>query len=220
MADKITLSVAKRSVTGKKNRFLRRQGVTPCHIYGNSINSEAFQTETAELENVIATAGKTRLIALNTGVKKPRMAFIREIQRTPVGGELLHVDFYQVKMTEKITAKVPVHLTGEAPALKAKGRMLAHPQDFIEVESLPADIPASISVDLSVLETLDDAIFVKDLELGENVTLLTDPETLIAKVNETSVKTEVEEEEEAAAEEAEEAAEAESEATAEAEENS
>lgn len=190
--DKIVLPIDKREITGQKNRFLRRDGFTPCHIYGHNIASETIQAESAALEHVIATAGSTRLVSLEAKGKKPRMAFIREIQRTPVEGNVLHVDFYQVKMNEKITAKVPLHLTGEAPALKSKGRMLAHPIDHVDVESLPADIPASITVDISVLATLDDAIQVKDLPINDNVTVLTDPEALVAKVNEPTVKAEVE----------------------------
>ena len=191
--EKIALAVAKRDTTGKKNRFLRRAGVTPCHIFGHNIASETVQVDTLALEQVIATAGSSRLVSLEFKGKKPRMAFVREVQRAPVGSTILHVDFYQVKMTEKITAKVPLHITGESAALKAKGRYLTNPIDHIEVESLPADIPASVTVDISGLETLDDAIYVSDLGLDKAVTLLTDPETLVAKVAEAHVKPEAEE---------------------------
>ncbi|MDV2989013.1 MAG: 50S ribosomal protein L25 [Dehalogenimonas sp.] len=191
--DKIVLSISQREATGQKNRFLRRDGFTPCHIYGHNIASETVQADSAALEHVIATAGNTRLVALEEAGKQPRMVFIREIQRTPVGSNVLHVDFYQVKMTEKLTARVPLHLVGEAPALKSKGRLLAHPIDHVDVESLPADIPASIAVDISVLATLDDAIHVKDLPLNKKVTMLTDPDALVAKVNEPTVKAEAEE---------------------------
>ncbi|ADJ26675.1 ribosomal 5S rRNA E-loop binding protein Ctc/L25/TL5 [Dehalogenimonas lykanthroporepellens BL-DC-9] len=191
--EKISLAVARRETTGKKNRFLRRAGVTPCHIYGHSIASETVQADTAALEQVIATAGSSRLVSLEFKGKKPRMAFVREVQRPPVGNSILHVDFYQVKMTEKIAARIPLHLTGESAALKAKGRYLTNPIDHIEVESLPANIPASVTVDISVLETLDDAIYVSDLGLDKSVTLLTDPETLVAKIAEAHVKAEEEE---------------------------
>ncbi|MEN8615162.1 50S ribosomal protein L25 [Dehalogenimonas sp. THU2] len=191
--DKIEITLTERTVTGNKNRFLRRAGVTPCHIFGHNIPSETLQADTAALQHVISVAGKTRLVSMDTGAKEPRMAFIREVQRTPVGANLLHVDFYQVKMTEKITAKIPLHLIGEAPALKTKGRILAHPIAFVEVESLPAKLPASINIDISVLATLEDAIHVRDLKLDSAVTVLTDPDALIAKVGEISVKAEAEE---------------------------
>ncbi|AKG54335.1 50S ribosomal protein L25 [Dehalogenimonas sp. WBC-2] len=190
--DKIEIVLSPRTTTGKKNRFLRRSGVTPVHVFGHNIPSETLQADTAALQEVIKLAGSSRLIALDTGAKTPRMAFIKEIQRTPVGDTVLHVDFYQVKMNEKITARIPLHLTGEAPALKTKGRLLVHPVAHIEVESLPAKLPASISIDISVLTTLDDAIHVRDIKLDSAVTILTDPDVLIAKVNEISIKAEPE----------------------------
>ena len=188
--DKIVVTLSPRTVTGKKTRFLRRSGVTPCHIFGHNLTSEALQATTAELERVVAVAGHTRLVALQTEGKKPRMAFIREIQRTPVGGNLFHVDFYQVNMDEPIKAEIPIRLVGEAPALKTKGRILVHPMNRIEVESLPGDLPASISVDLSVLLELHDAIHVRDLAVEPEVTVLSDPDLLVAKVSEISVKAE------------------------------
>src|SRR5271169_3905276 len=145
--DKIAIKLAPRTITGKKTRFLRRDGNTPCHVFGHNLTSESLQASTAELERVVAVAGNTRLVALQTeGQKKPKMAFIREVQRTPVGGNLFHVDFYQVNMNERISAEIPLRLVGEAPALKTKGRILVHPISYIEVESLPGDLPASISV--------------------------------------------------------------------------
>ncbi|MEL7562950.1 50S ribosomal protein L25 [Dehalogenimonas sp. 4OHTPN] len=188
--DKIAVKLSPRVTTGKKTRFLRRSGVTPCHLFGHNLASESLQAATSELERVIAVAGTTRLVALEAGGKKTRMAFVREIQRTPVGGDLLHVDFYQVNMDEPIKAEIPLHLTGDAPALKTKGRILVHPMGHIEVESLPAKLPATISVNLSTLENLDDAIHVRDLVVDPAVTILTDGDQLVAKVSEISVKAE------------------------------
>ena len=188
--DKIEIALSPRTTTGKKNRFLRRSGVTPVHVFGHNIPSETLQADTVALQEVIKLAGSTRLIALDTGAKSPRMAFIKEVQRTAVGDTVLHVDFYQVKMNEKITARIPLHLTGEAPALKTKGRLLIHPVAHIEVESLPAKLPASINIDISVLTTLENAIHVSDIKLDSAVTILTDPDVLVAKVNEISIKAE------------------------------
>jgi large subunit ribosomal protein L25 len=189
--DKIAIKLAPRTITGKKTRFLRRAGTTPCHIFGHNLTSEALQASTAELERVVAIAGNTRLVALQIeGQKKPRMAFIREVQRTPVGGNLFHVDFYQVNMNERISAEIPLRLVGEAPALKTKGRILVHPIRSIEVESLPGDLPASISVDISGLNELHDAIHVRDLKVEPEVTVLSDLDQLVAKVSEISIKVE------------------------------
>ncbi|MGD9394085.1 MAG: 50S ribosomal protein L25 [Dehalococcoidia bacterium] len=208
--EKLKLKAEKREVLGKKTRFLRRQGVTPTHLFGDGLTSLALQCDTPTLQKTIARAGMTRLIALNVeGDKKPHSVFIREIQKEPRSGALLHVDFYQVKMTEKIKFDVPIVLVGEAPAMKEKGRTVAHSLTELSVECLPDDLPPRIEVDISVLEDVEQSIFVRDIALGPEVTVLGDPDQLVVKVSE--VKEEVEEvpvaEEEVEAEAVEEGAE-------------
>lgn len=203
--DDLTLTAEKRDVLGKRNRFLRRQGITPAHLFGHNIESQALQCDTVELKRIIAHAGATRLINLRiTGEKRPKGVFIREIQRDVISKQLLHVDFYQVKMGEKIEVEVPVILVGEAPAMKAKGRMLAHSITSLHIECLPDKVPPQIEVDISILEEIEQAIHVKDIVLDPDITVHTDPEQLVVKVAEAVVKVEeleeVVEEEEAAAE--------------------
>jgi large subunit ribosomal protein L25 len=208
--EKLKLKAEKREILGKKTRFLRRQGVTPTHLFGHGLKSLALQCDTPTLQKTIARAGMTRLIALDVeGDKKPHSVFIREIQKEPRSGDLLHVDFYQVKMTEKIKFDVPIVLTGEAPAMKEKGRTVAHSLTELSVECLPDDLPPRIEVDISVLEDVEQSILVRDIALSPEVTVLDDPEQMVVKVSE--VKEEVEEvpvaEEEVEAEEVEEGAE-------------
>jgi large subunit ribosomal protein L25 len=189
--EKLKLKAEKREVLGKKTRFLRRQGVTPTHLFGHGLESLALQCDTPTLQKTIARAGMTRLIALDIeGDKQPHSVFIREIQKEPRSGALLHVDFYQVKMTEKIKFDVPIVLVGEAPAMKEKGRTVAHSLTTLSVECLPDDLPPRIDVDISVLEDAEQSILVKDIILGAEVTVLDDPEQLVVKVSE--VKEEVE----------------------------
>jgi large subunit ribosomal protein L25 len=191
--EKLTLKASPRQVVGKKTRFLRRQGITPAHLFGHGLDSLALQCATPELKQTIARAGMTRIINLAIeGDKQPRSVFIREIQREPLGDGLLHVDFYQVKMTEKIKADVPIILVGEAPALKEKGRTIAHSLTELSVESLPDELPPQIEVDLSGLEEVEQAIFVRDIVLSPGVTVLDEPDQLVVKVSE--VRMEVEEE--------------------------
>lgn len=211
--DDLTLQAAKRTVLGKKNRFLRRQGITPAHIFGHNVNSQALQCDTTQLKQIIAHAGTTRLIRLRIdGEKQPKSVFLREIQRDAVGNQLLHVDFYQVKMGEKIAVDVPIVLVGEAPAMKVKGRMLAHGITSLDIECLPDKVPPQIEVDIGTLDELEHAIHVKDIILDPDITVNAEPEQLVVKVTEAIVK--VEEVEEVAVEE-EVAAEAEVEAAAE-----
>jgi len=206
--EQIELALAKRETLGKKVRFLRHQGVTPVHLFGHGIESLALQCETAQLKQVLAQAGRTKLIDLKLDRKKPRKAVVREVQRGPKTSELLHVDFYQVRMEEKIRVEVPIVLIGEAPALKLKENMLEQYLTSLTVECFPDGIPADIELDMSPLTETDDVIRVKDIHLGEKVTILHEPETSLVRISERPME-KVEEEvvEEVVAEEAAEAAE-------------
>ncbi len=185
----LTLQANKRNVLGKKTRFLRRQGVTPAHLFGHGLESLPLQCDTAELRQIIAQAGTTRLISLDiVGDKQPRRIFIREIQRDACTGKLLHVDFYQVRMEEKIKSDIPIVLVGEAPAMKEKGRILTHGVTSLSIECLPDKLPPQVEVDLSPLEELDQAIYVRDITLSPDITLITDPDQMVVKVAEVYVE--------------------------------
>ena len=188
----LKLKATHRMVLGKKARFLRRQGITPTHLYGHNVKSAALQCDTSELQNLLAHAGKTRLVNLEVDGEKAKIIFVREIQRDVITRELLHVDFYQVKRTEKIAFDVPIVLVGEAPALKFKGRMLVHGINSLSVECLPANVPPQIDIDITQLEEVDQAINVKDIVLDPEITVHADPEQLVVKISEVMVR-EVEE---------------------------
>jgi len=191
--DSLSITVDKREVLGKKVRFLRREGVTPVHVFGHGVESLALQCDTGTLKQIIDRAGTTRLVNLKiSGDKSLRSVFIREIQRNEMNGNLLHVDFYQIKKEEKIKADIPIAFTGEAPAMHLKGRLLDKELDSISVECLPDKLPPQIEIDLSVLEELDQAIHVSDIDLGPDVAIHASPEQMIVKV--TEIKVVVEEE--------------------------
>jgi large subunit ribosomal protein L25 len=182
--DKIELKVANREILGKKVKHLRRQGITPVHVFGHGIESLALQCDTKELERVLGQAGQTRLVSLRLAKeKKPRTVVVREFDRDWRRGELVHVDFYQVRMEEKIRLEIPVVLIGEAPALKAKTNMLDHELATFTVECLPAKIPDSIEVDISFLTELDQTIRVKDITLDKDITVLNNPDLVVAKIS-------------------------------------
>ncbi len=182
--EQIELHTDTREILGKKVRFLRRQGIIPVHLFGHDIESVALQCDTTQLQQVLAQAGKTKIISLKYDkTKKPRNVMVREIQRNPVTGELLHVDLYQVRMAEKIKVDVPIVLVGEAPALKLKENMLAQELHSLTIECLPDQIPASIELDLSSLTEAEQAIQVKDITLGEGITVLNDPEHIVVKIS-------------------------------------
>lgn len=185
----LILQAINRNVSGKKTRFLRRQGITPTHLFGHNLESLALQCDTANLQRIIAQAGETRLINLEIeGGKQPRPVFIREIQRNELTGELLHVDFYQVKKTEKIKVEIPIVLVGEAPAMKEKGRLLTHGVTSLSIECLPGEVPPRIEVDLSPLEVVEQPIHVRDIILSPGIMVTTDPAQLVVKVSETRLE--------------------------------
>ncbi|MFC2020059.1 50S ribosomal protein L25, partial [Chloroflexota bacterium] len=135
-------------------------------------------------KQILAQAGHTRIISLKVDEeKKPLNVLVSEVQKVSLTGELLHVDFYNVKMAEKIKMEVPVVLVGEAPALKLKENMLVQDLHDLTVECLPAKIPASIEVDTSSLTEADQAIRVRDITLGDEVALLTDPDMVVVKIS-------------------------------------
>jgi large subunit ribosomal protein L25 len=182
--DKIELAVANREVLGKRVRHLRRQGITPVHLFGHGVKSLALQCETDELERVLSRAGHTGLVSLKIGhEKRSRSVVIREFDRDWRKGQLLHVDLYQVRMGEKIKLEVPIALVGEAPALEFKAHVLDHELETLNVECLPAKIPSSIEVEISSLIEADQAIRVKDVIVDKDVTILNDPDLVVVKIS-------------------------------------
>jgi len=137
-----------------------------------------------QLKRILAQAGKTKIINLILDeAKRPRNVMVREIQRDPLTGELLHVDFYQVRMTEKIKVEVPIVPVGEAPALKSKENMLLQELNSLTIECLPDRIPVIIEVDLSSLTEAKQAVHVRDITLDERVTVLNDQEHVVVKIS-------------------------------------
>lgn len=181
--EQIELGVEERTIIGKRVRGLRRQGLVPAVLYGPKTKPLSIQCDGRELQRVLARAGGTNLISLRLGdTGSPRMALVRDVQRDLITNELRHVDFYQVVMTEKVKAEVNIVFSGQPPAVQQKVAMLLHGTDSVEIECLPGDLIHSIEVDLSTLSGVDDAIYVRDLQVPDNITILTDDDELVAKV--------------------------------------
>jgi large subunit ribosomal protein L25 len=207
MAD-VQLPVDPRVVTGKKVRSLRRQGLVPAHLYGRGTESLALQVKTTQVVHLLRTSGRNAIIDLQiNGEGDARAVVLRGVQRNPVTDELVHIDFYQISLTEKLRADVPIHFIGEAPAVVVYAGVLLHSIEHITIEALPREIPEFIEADLSGLAELESAIFVRDLTIPANVDILTDLDTMVAKVS--TPRLAAADEEEAAAAEAAAAAEGE-----------
>jgi large subunit ribosomal protein L25 len=204
--EQIELKAEKRTIIGKRVKSLRREGIIPALLYGPKTEPVPIQCDERELQRVLAWAGGTNLISLRIGdAGKPKMTLASEVQRDAITNELYHVDFYQVVMTEKVSAEVNIVLTGQSPAVQQADAMLLQGADSVEIECLPGDLIHSIEVDVSTLLEIDDAIYVKDLQVPANIAILTDGDELVAKVQRLRLaeEEEVEEEVEVAPEEVE-----------------
>ncbi len=181
--DTISLELQKREASGNKNKALRRSGLTPAHLFGHGVKSQPLQGATAELEGVIRHAGRSKLIGLKIGEeKRARNVLVREVQRHPGTGLLLHVDFFQVRSKERMTVEVPVHVVGDAPVLQSKANTLVVDIARLNIECLPSRLPSRIDIDVSGLKESDDVVRVRDVKTAEGIVVLNDPELAVVKV--------------------------------------
>ena len=182
--ESISLELEPRTVLGKKVKQLRRTGTIPVHLYGPGVESRPLQCENRQLLRALAQAGSTNPVTLSIkGESGERLAFAREIQWSPIRSQLLHVDFLAVSATERIAAQVPINLVGESPAARETGGSVAQALYTLEVEALPLEIPAEVVIDLSVLVDTNSAVRAGDLPLEGNVTMLTDPDAMVVRVD-------------------------------------
>lgn len=174
---KITLNFTKRELFGRKVNRLRRLGQIPANIFGHKVKSEGITIDAKEFSEVFKKAGETQIIDLNG---KP--VLVSNLQTDPISGLIIHIDFRQVSLTEKITANIPVEIEGESPAEKQNVGVALQQIHEIEVEALPNDLPEKIIVDISSLTEVDQAIYVKDLKIDKKVEVKTDMESIVVKV--------------------------------------
>jgi large subunit ribosomal protein L25 len=209
MADRSVVA-ERRQVLGKQVRRLRRQGIVPANIYGHRKESLAVQVPRDSIAALIRSVGSSAIVevAVN-GEGKPRPALIKFVQRHATTDEILHVDFYQVSMTEKMTLDVPLVLVGTPPAVKDYQGVLLQLLDNVSIRCLPTDLPQHLEADISGLAELESSIHVSDIQAPEGVEILNDVEQMVARVETPRIAAEIEAEEAAAAEAAEAAAEAE-----------
>jgi large subunit ribosomal protein L25 len=191
----LELKAEVRQITGKQVAQLRRQGYVPAVIYGNNLENDLIQIEAKALRKVLAQAGTHQLIALQVGNKRPRMTLARELQIDSIKRSYMHVDFYAVNMEEKVTAQVPVVFEGVSLAVKDLDGILVHGMTEVEIECLPGDLIAAIEVNIEGLVELGDMITVADLKVPSSITVLSDPESMVAKVEAPRIEEEAVEEE-------------------------
>jgi len=212
MKESEQLKVEKREVFGRKVKNLRKQGTLPANIYGKKIKSLAVQLPKEDFLDVFEEGGEAELLYLRVkGEKEKRPVLVSNVQIHPVSGEVLHVDFQQVDLSQETTVEVPLKFVGESPAVKEGKGMLLELVNEIQLTCLPTNIPREIEVDISVLKEADQQLMVKDLKLPKNVKTEIDPEEAICKIEPPKATAEEIEEEKQAEAEAEAGAEAEAE---------
>ena len=170
-----------RKVIGKKNRALRREGYVPAVVYGPGSQPMSVQFPYRAIETTLMRAGGTNLIDIEIeGVKYPSLA--REVQRDVVRGDILHVDFLAVDPNQRIRVEVPIVMEGRSPVVAAREGILIAGRSSLTLEVYPTDIRDRILIDLSTLTELGAEVLVGDLAFGENVTVHSDPNEMLAKI--------------------------------------
>ncbi len=183
MSDQFTLVAEKREITGKKVKMLRREGLVPIVVYGPSYDSTNLQVKWTDLRHVLVNAGGTQIINLDVaGETVPTLA--RYVQRNPIRGDVLHVDFYRVDMNRPIRAEVPLLAVGETEIVEVGTAIITQNLTNVEVEALPANLPQQIDVDISGLVEIGDSILVQDLNLPAGVTIPSvNPDDMVLKLD-------------------------------------
>ena len=178
----IQIKAEKRNQFGRKVKGLRKKGILPANIYGKKIKSEAIAVNLEDFEKVYKQAGETNVVYIEIG-KERRPVLIHNVQKDPVNDSLLHVDFHQVDLKEKVTTKVPVIIIGESLAEKQGLGTVIQYVDEIEIEALPTDIPESFELSADKLLQLDDQIKVEEISYDKDkINILEDKEKVIVRV--------------------------------------
>ena len=201
----LELHVEPRDVLGKHVKRLRRAGQVPAVVFGKGTPSIPVLVDAKRFEQVYHEAGRTTILQLEVPGAGSRSAIIKSVQRHPLSGHAVHVDFFLPDLTAEMQVDVPLVFAGEAPAIEETGGSLFTSLDHVKVRALPADLPHEFTIDLSPLVDLEAVIHVSDIAVdADKVTILNDPEELVAKVmpprveEEIPVEAEVEEGEEGA----------------------
>ena len=178
----VTLQAEPRTDMGKHTGKLRREGKIPARIYGHG-DSVPVQLDARTFERLRETHQTAGVVYLAlTGSKQPETVVVRHIEHEPRSGKILHIDFFRVRMNERMRGRVPLRLVGESPAARLNGGSVLTLLEALEIESLPGDLPSALEVDAAQLATTDAVIHAGDIALPSGVMLVTDAAEPVAKV--------------------------------------
>jgi len=177
-----TLAAEHRYITGKAVNRLRLAGRLPAVVYGHGVESANLSVDTHDFAQLRRHTGPNALVDLSIDGKKARPVLINGVQINPVNRRMVHVDLFLVRMTEELIVDVPLVPVGVSSAVEDAGGTLLHPTETVRVKALPDHLPQSIEYSIEALVDFDAAIYVRDLSVPDDVTLLTDGDEIIAKV--------------------------------------
>lgn len=177
-----TLAAEQREITGKAVARLRKTGKLPAVVYGHGVDSANVTVDAHDFDLLRRHTGPNALVDLSVDGKKAKPVLINHVQVHPVNRRPLHADLFLVRMTEELTVDVPLVTTGESHAVGQLGGTLLHPTETVKVRALPDHLPQSIEYSIETLIDFDTTIHVRDLVIPADVTLLTDGDEIVAKV--------------------------------------
>lgn len=177
----LVLEAKIRNTNGKAKK-LRQTNLIPAVCYGRGFENRSLELVYQDFRKVFKQTGSSQVFNLNVdGEKIP--VLIQEVAYNPITDRFDHIDFLQIDMKKKVTATVPVQVTGLSPAVKNFNAVVTVVKQEIEVKCLPLDIPHDITIDVSKLENLGDAVHIRDLQLGDKVEILDDLDDTLVSVN-------------------------------------
>jgi large subunit ribosomal protein L25 len=185
VAENYVLEAQPRTVVGKKVGRLRREGLVPVVVYGPKTEPINLQIAYRPLQIALMKAGGTNLIEIRYEGGS-QVVLAREVQRDIIRTDITHVDFFAVDLLAKISIDVPIHFAGESPAVQARKGILVTGPTMLTIETLPSHLMSQIEVDISGLNEIGDAIHVRDLKLDADITIINDPDEMIARISQTS----------------------------------
>lgn len=188
--EKVVLKAVKRDVIGKQVKAMRRAGQLPAVIYGHHLEPMAITLEAREAGLILGKLTSSSLVTIDLDGKE-YPALVREKQRNYIKGNLTHVDFLAISLTEKLTASIRIEFTGVSGAVKDFNAVFVHGLETVEVECLPADLPERVTVDISALAQVGQAIHIRDIVLPDNIRVLDDPDIMVAIAAAPKVEAEV-----------------------------
>jgi large subunit ribosomal protein L25 len=181
--DKIVILATNRDSFGKKNTELRSSGKIPAVVYGNNKENASISLDAKEFNKAFSQAGHSTIVELKVAEGEAENVLIHDVSFNPINNEISHADFYRVNMNKTIRTEVPLHFIGEAPAVFQQEGSLFKNIEEVEVETLPANLPPHIEIDISSLDDFSKSIHVSDIKAPEGVEILEDAEQLICKVD-------------------------------------